>query len=67
VRAQRLGDAGSNAHPGIQAVIWVLEDDLRVPAVRLQRRAAHRADVGTVEADAAACCWRQPEDGPPDR
>jgi hypothetical protein len=67
VGAQCLGDGGSDAHPGIQAVIWVLEDDLGVPAVGLQRRAAQRADVGAVEADAAACCWRQPEDGPPDR
>ena len=67
VGAQDLRDRGPDRHPGIEAVVRVLEHDLRVAAVRLEPGAAQRADVLASERDGAAGRAQQAEDGAPDR
>jgi hypothetical protein len=67
VGAQRLLDGGTDPHPGIEAVVGVLEHDLRRATVVLQRPAAQGGEVSALEPDLAPADPGQPDHGPADR
>src|SRR5215472_16256724 len=66
VREQRLPDRGPGPHPGIEAVVGILEHDLRGPPVLLECPPAQSRDVLSLKTDGSSRRAHQPEHGAAD-
>ena len=62
VNVKTFGDRLANRRPRIKAGEWILKDDLRAAAIRLELRAGELGDVTTIEENAPSGRFNQPQD-----